>query len=129
MLNKTFLFIRETPDGKGNGVYTSKAFRKGELIEVCPVLVFNSVERALLDQTKLYHYSFLWGDNDEQAAVVLGYGSLYNHSFTPNVRYLADYENETLEITSTRRIEAGEELCFNYNGDPEDQSEVWFDVK
>ena len=126
MLNKTFLFIKNT-EGKGRGVFTSKAFRIGDLIEVCPMLVFNTKERVLLDQTLLYNYMFLWGDNDDQSALALGFGSLYNHSATPNVRYLVDYENETLEVHAYRDIAAGQELCFNYNGDPEDSALVWFE--
>jgi uncharacterized protein len=125
-MNKMYLIIREV-EGKGRGVFTSKAFRKGELLEVCPVLVFNPVERELLDQTLLYNYMFIWGDDDAQSALALGYGSMYNHSSTPNVRYLADYETGTLEIHAYRDIAAGEELCFNYNGDPEDKDLVWFE--
>ena len=125
-MNKMYLIIRDV-EGKGRGVFTSKAFRKGELLEVCPVLVFNPTERELLDQTLLYNYMFIWGEEDVQSALALGYGSMYNHSRTPNVRYLADYENATLEIHAYRDIAAGEELCFNYNGDPEDQDKVWFE--
>ncbi len=126
MLNKSFLIIRDV-EGKGRGVFTSKGFRKGELVEVCPMLVFNTKERELLDQTLLYNYMFLWGDDDSQSALALGYGSLYNHSSAPNVRYLVDYENETLEVHTVRDIAPGEELCFNYNGDPTDTTPVWFE--
>ncbi len=126
MLNKSFLIIRDI-EGKGRGVFTSKSFRKGDLVEVCPMLVFNTTERTLLDQTLLYNYMFLWGDDDTQSALALGYGSLYNHSSLPNVRYLVDYENETLEVICIRDIAAGEELCFNYNGDPTDTTPVWFE--
>ena len=126
MLNKSFLLIREVA-GKGRGVFTSKGFRKGDLIEVCPMLVFSTAERTLLDQTLLYNYMFLWGDDDSQSALALGYGSLYNHSSSPNVRYLVDYENQTLEVHSIADIAPGAELCFNYNGDPTDKSPVWFE--
>ncbi len=127
MLNKSFLFVKETPDQRGRGVYTSKAFKKGELIEVCPVLVFVPKERELADQTLLYNYMFIWKDDDQHSGLALGFGSLYNHSHSPNIRYLADYENDTLEIHAYRDIAPGEELCFNYNGDPNDHTPVWFE--
>ena len=92
------------------------------------MLVFSTEERELLDKTKLYNYCFLWGDNDEFSALALGYGSLYNHSYTPNVRYIVDYELETLSVIALRPIEPNEELCFNYNGDPTDKDPVWFDL-
>jgi SET domain-containing protein len=60
-------------------------------------------------------------------AVALGYGSLYNHSYTPNARY--DDESPQIKIfTAIREIAAGEEITINYNGEPSDESPVWFKV-
>ena len=125
-MNKMYLVVRDV-EGKGRGIFAAKAFRRGELLDVCPVLVFSPKERELLDQTLLHDYVFVWGEDDSQSALALGYGSLFNHSSSPNARYLADYENGTLEIHAYRDIAAGEEICFNYNGDPEDKDLVWFE--
>ena len=60
-------------------------------------------------------------------ALALGYGSLYNHSYQPNARY-DDESGQTKVFTAIRDIEAGEEITVNYNGEPEDESPVGFEV-
>ena len=59
--------------------------------------------------------------------LALGYGSLYNHSYRPNARYV-DLSERTKLFTAIRDIAAGEEITVNYNGEPEDQTPVGFDV-
>jgi hypothetical protein len=39
-----------------------------------------------------------------------------------------DFENESIEVKTTREIEKGEELTINYNGDWDDGKKVWFEV-
>ena len=36
-------------------------------------------------------------------------------------------EEGLLEIVAHRAIGAGDEICINYNGDPDDDSPVWFE--
>jgi len=48
--------------------------------------------------------------------VALGYGSLYNHSNTPNANWTNDVENKTFIFFSTKPIKKGEEI-FIYYGD------------
>ena len=43
-MNKMYLVVRDV-EGKGRGIFAAKAFRRGELLDVCPVLVFFA-ERA-----------------------------------------------------------------------------------
>ena len=69
----------------------------------------------LLRQTRLEHYYFEWGHDCQQAAIALGYGSLYNHSYTPNARYVFRESEECLEFIALREIQAGEEITINYN--------------
>jgi SET domain-containing protein len=66
-------------------------------------------------QTRLAHYYFEWGDDCQQAAIALGYGSLYNHSYNPNARYVFRESEECLEFIALRDIEPGEEITINYN--------------
>src|SRR5262245_37487262 len=71
---------------KGRGVFARKLIRKGTIIERAPVIllpigeVFSDAPR-----TMLANYVFVWGS--DSVAVVLGYGSLYNHSYQPNASY------------------------------------------
>ena len=108
------------------GVFTAEALPVDSAIEVCPVVVLTEKDRELIHQTHLHDFYFTWGEEDKGAAIALGYGSLYNHSYKANARFLVDLEMETISIRSIRPIEAGEEITINYNGDPKDKSPLWF---
>src|SRR6266571_4803892 len=100
---------------KGRGVVAARPFRAGETIERPPVIVIPAEEAPLIRDTRLAHYYFEWGDDCKQAAIALGYGSLYNHSYTPNARYEFRESEECLEFIALRDIEPGEEITINYN--------------
>ena len=68
----------------------------------------------------LHDYYFLWGDEENQCAIALGFGSLYNHDYEPNARYFVDPEEETMEIYATKEIFPGDEITVTYNGHPDD---------
>lgn len=120
------VFIDESP-GKGRGVFAGKAFRKGEVIEIAPVITMSADDMSMLDYTELYNYYFLWGNDHTQCAIALGFGSVYNHSYAPNARYNTYYRERIIEFVCIKNIAPGEEITVNYNGEPEDQSLVWFD--
>lgn len=120
------LYIAQS-EKDGRGVFCSKFIPAGEIIEICPVLVLPKGELEQIKNTKLYDYYFIWGDEDEFIAIVLGFGSLYNHSYFPNAEYYPDPENDSLDIYAYKDIEPGDEILINYNGDPEDKSKVWFE--
>lgn len=112
--------------GKGRGVFARRQIHEGEVIERVPVIVLP--ESVLMHDgvpTPLAHYCFLWGRGT--VALALGYGSLYNHSFEPNARY-QDASPRLKIFVALRDIGSGEEITVNYNGDPEDRSEVGFEV-
>ena len=110
----------------GRGVFTAADIPEGALLEICPVIVMPREHLKQLDETGLYDYYFLWGLKDEACAIALGYGSLYNHSYTPNAVYLPDFEGQALHFMALRDLEAGEEITVNYNGNPGDNEAVWF---
>lgn len=112
--------------GRGRGVFARRLIREGEVIERVPVLVVPIDElKQGSAWTSLGNYCFLW--SKDTVALALGYGSLYNHSFRPNARY-DDRGQRTKVFTSLRDIAPGEEITVNYNGDPNDDSAVWFEV-
>lgn len=125
---KPYLYIQKTKE-KGRGVFTKEAIPAGTTIEVSPVLVLSNSDTQIADTTKLHNYIFLWGVRETRSCVALGYCSIYNHSYEPNCEYEMDFDAETMAIKTRRAIKKGEELQINYNGDPEDVSSVWFDVK
>jgi uncharacterized protein len=120
------IYVAHSPT-HGKGVFTSATIHVGEIIESCPVIVFSLVQLPHVRRTFLDDYYFDWGDDGEYFALCLGYGSLYNHDYTPNAEYEMDFENETIDIFCIREIAEGEEIFINYNGDPTCQTPVWFE--
>lgn len=101
----------------GRGIFTYEEITKGSLIEICPVIVLPPEQIPHLENTSLYHYYFTWGDQQEAATILLGFGSLYNHAVECNAEYIMDYEQQTMDVYAIRDIAAGEEITFNYNGE------------
>lgn len=124
----SFIKIKMT-ELKGRGVFADCDIEADSLIEESPVIVLNSEERALVEKTNLNNYIFEWGEDNSQCVVALGYIEIYNHSYRSNCEYEMDFEKQVMRIKSVRKISAGEELTVNYNGDWNDETEVWFEVK
>jgi hypothetical protein len=119
------LYISESKLG-GRGVFAGSSIQKGELIEVCPVIICGEGDKAHFDKTALYDYYFMWGDDESKTAIALGFGSLYNHHCPANTEFLADYDDNTIDFYALRYIEAGEEITINYHGNPFDETAPWF---
>lgn len=125
--HNSVIFIKETSTC-GRSVCAGRTFEQGELIEVCPVIVVGGEnERPLLDKTPLFNYYFAWGADGTQNALALGFGSLYNHSYTPNATHFCDHRNGEIRIYARRRIVTGEEIRINYNGDVDSKDPLWFE--
>lgn len=117
--------VRGSP-GRGRGVFATRRYQEGDVIEVCPVIVLPEGEARRIDGTRLYDYYFGWGPDGRQAAIALGYGSLYNHSVNPNAVYRKDPELEMISFIATKPILPGEEIFITYNPGP--GSRLWFDA-
>jgi len=109
----------------GRGIFALRNIKKGELIEEAHVIVIPITEWKLMRKSILSNYVFRWG---EDKALALGYGSLYNHSYTPNARYITNLENQSIDFYAREDMQAGEEITVNYHGDPTDKSPLWFKV-
>ena len=97
-------------------VVATEDIRSGKIIEECPIIcmhqdeVFETKEQSEFNLT-ISHYVF-WM-NEEYSALVLGYGSLYNHSYSPNAEYsFPSYD--LWRLVTTRDIKAGEEITIHY---------------
>ncbi|WP_066633022.1 SET domain-containing protein [Desulfolucanica intricata] len=118
-------------EGKGRGVFACRKFKRGDIIELAPVLLIPSSDLPNIKNTVLKDYYFIWchdENNRRIGAIVLGYGSLYNHSYTPNAKFIKKYKDLIVEFKALKDIEEGEEITINYNGDPEDDSPMLFEV-
>ena len=105
------LEIRHFPI-KGRGVVSKRRFEPGDVIEVCPVIVLPITEKPSWLMSHVFHWN-------GRFAIALGYGSLYNHSPEPNADWDSDEQALIITFSAIRRIEAGEEVCFDYNGSEE----------
>lgn len=112
----------------GRGIFATRDIKKGKLIHAAPVIISTKDEYKYLKKTIFIEYVFWWGEEDEECALALGYGSLFNHSYTPNALYKLNRKNQTIDIYSITDIKTGDEILINYNGDPEDKEPLWFDV-
>jgi len=113
-------------EGKGRGVFTSQDIAKGEVIEVCPIIVIPKAELPVIHKTVLHDYYFLWGHDLTDCAIALGFGSIYNHELMPNANFILDIEQRTIDIEAIKDISAGDEITLNYHGEPGNDDELWF---
>ncbi|HUN42590.1 MAG TPA: SET domain-containing protein [Acetobacteraceae bacterium] len=116
--------------GRGRGVFATRQFAPGEMIEMCLVVALSEADARKLDATGLYDYYFGWAEDGRQAAIALGYGSIYNHSSTPNAQHHKNFAANTMSVIALRPIAAGEEIFIRYEtGKGEVQPAVWFEVR
>ncbi|NMD70226.1 SET domain-containing protein [Bacillus sp. DNRA2] len=115
-------------DGELNrGVFATKDIAKGELIHQAPVIPYPNEEHVHIEKTLLADYAFEYGKN--HTALLLGYGMLFNHSYTPNATYEINFPNHTFDFFAYKDIKAGEEILINYNGDVDDDDPLWFNME
>jgi len=112
--------------GCGRGILARRKIAQGETIERAPVIVIPENQWSDVENSILCEYAFDWGEHDEQAAIALGYVSIYNHSYTPNAMLEQLPDELMMEIVALKDIEADEEITINYNGDPENRDPLWF---
>lgn len=109
-------------------MFAGENISKGEIIESSPVIVFPEAEWKQIEETIFTYYCYLWGEDYKDGALVLGSGSLYNHSYKPNADYIRHEDSKLMDYVALRDIEEGEEITINYNGDFDDMTPLYFDV-
>jgi hypothetical protein len=107
-----WLVVRRTR-GKGRGVFARRSIRKGEIIEVCPVIPLTPRE-ANSAKTILDDYYFEWGSGGKAYAVALGFGSLYNHADEPNATFVNRTRQLQIVVRARKPIAKGEQITINY---------------
>lgn len=112
-------------DGEFNrGVFAKQDISKGTLIHQAPVISYPNKEHVHIEKTILADYAFEYGKN--HTAILLGYGMLFNHSYTPNATYEISFDNDSFDFYAYKDIKAGEEILINYNGDVDNKDILWF---
>lgn len=103
--------------GMGRGVFATEKIATGEIIEYCPVIFISEKESLFLEkENAILEYYYLFQKEFNKSCVMLGYGSLYNHSRNPNAE--VDYDTKEsqnfLFFKALKEINAGEEIVFDY---------------
>jgi uncharacterized protein len=98
----------------GRGVFARRPIAKGKLIEASPVIPLSAADEQKLAGTALDQYLFAWGEPAEAACLVLGLGSLYNHSPAPNAAACRNDGEARMEFVALCDIAAGEQVFVDY---------------
>lgn len=94
----------------GNGVFASKKFSPGDLIETCPLVWIPND-----GQVALTRFTFRDKRRDNGSTLVLGYGSIYNHSSLPNASFaFPTHTQGVMTIHAIKDIDVDDELLINY---------------
>lgn len=100
--------------GGDYSVIAKTQFAKGEIIEICPMLILSEIAKNV---DRLKDVLFEIDKKKGEYALVLGYGSLYGHSDEPNVDYAYNKRQRHMFFIANRPIKAFEELTINYGKD------------
>lgn len=111
--NKIYISKSKIPKAE-RGVFANCKIEKGEIIESCPIIEIPKTHLERLGDTVLVTYVYFFGKRKERILIALGFGSIYNHSYTPNALYKITTENKAIEFVSIREIRKGEEITVNY---------------
>jgi len=120
---KVYISKSRIPDS-GKGVFAGKNIKKGEIIEIAPILILEFTDFIDTKWNLLFEYYF-W--MDDYVALALGYGSMYNHSIDANCKYQLDRENQTITFTAIKNIPKDSEILFNYKGTSSEKAPLWFE--
>ncbi len=127
-----YIKISYISERKGKGAFAKKDIKINTIIDIANVILIPNKDYKKIEKTVLYDYCYIWQDPKHKPefenAITLSISQFINHSFEPNIQYLYDYKNKTLEYSAIRDIKEGEELTVNYNGLVNDKSPVWFNV-
>lgn len=124
--------VKDTGTSMGRGIFANRSIEEGEIIEICPLIKLATPYKDLSIEVK--HVCFDWAhlaQEDGVQALVLGYGSLYNHANPSNAKYSAE-GGEYLVITAACKISADEQITINYNfssGGTTSEGEIWFETR
>ena len=101
-----------TVKNKGRCVFADKAYKKDEVIEVCEYITIPQNQIEVLKKTIINDYWFGKDGANGDALLLLGNGSLYNHSKEPSI--ITVMQDKLIGFIAARDIVAGEELCHDY---------------
>ncbi len=97
----------------GRGVFAIDFISKDEIIEECHFVKLSERDFTKLDNS-IKDISFAWPILSSTHAIVLGFGSIYNHSDNNNATWTTDLNRNCYIFRAIKDIQPGEEICTNY---------------
>lgn len=101
----------------GYGVFATQDIHVGEVFEECPILDLRIPKGESSSCMIDYRYNWPKTTDCDKQVVAWGYGSLYNHSNTPNADWRENFEKQTFEFFAVKYIKKDEEIFTYYGGD------------
>jgi SET domain-containing protein len=100
----------------GRGVFAVDNIQAGEVLEECHFFLLENDNFSTIDSV-LKEMVFAWPAHTDahRFAVVLGGGTVYNHSYENNATWETDEAKCCFRFLAVRDIKAGEEIFTNYN--------------
>ncbi|KKQ91985.1 MAG: hypothetical protein UU16_C0013G0014 [Candidatus Woesebacteria bacterium GW2011_GWA2_40_7] len=111
----------------GRGVFAKCNIKKGEIIERCPIVEIPSGDTSKLNESVLVAYFLYFGKKKERLALMLGFGSIYNHSDKPNATFKIRSKEKIVEFVALKNIKKDEEITFDYRHGSLKKSPLWFE--
>jgi uncharacterized protein len=122
------LYIKNVT-GKGRGVFCKKIIAKNEVFETAPLIILPAADYNIATASALTDYFFNFNKEERTLALVLGFGSLYNHAVYSNAAYILNQETKTMEYYALETIKPGTEICINYGGESGKEYKEWFESR
>lgn len=105
------IYLSHSPIGS-RGVFAKEDIQKGEIIEVCPIIL--EAEDKIIKNSNIMQYVFYSDASESEYAIAFGYGSMYNHNDKNNAEWKVDKPNLKLIITAIKDIQKGDEIYVSY---------------
>lgn len=122
----TYVSKSRIPSGD-RGVFANQMIAKSEVIETCPIIEIPKEELESIEKTNFINYIYFYGPKKEKILLALGFGSIYNHSYSPNATYKIFHKKRIIEFSALKNIQSGDEITVNYNQESPEANPLWFE--
>jgi hypothetical protein len=108
-INNGILPGKSKLEGAGSGVFATKDFQVGDIVEVAPILPIPIKD---VEDNILIDYVFMYDGSNYGMA--LAYGGMYNHQNDPNINYSYTSDKKFMIYKANKNIKTGNELFVSY---------------